>query len=167
LRSTRNSYDVSRTALESWIHLVRTKGYDSVYDDKKRGRLPKAPMVRPKKKKPQTELEKLQAEIFCLKPFKFRLRFFLLWVSHRIFRWSSSAFGQLKSCITILAYCAAPALSGRLADSVFYSYMGQRYAFSNIKRTASSFNLTVGWQGGCCSRPERPYLSHILTHANI
>jgi len=62
LRSIRNAYDVSRTALESWIHQVRTKGYGSLHDDKKRGRLPKDPMARPKKKEPRTELEKLQAE---------------------------------------------------------------------------------------------------------
>ena len=34
----------------------------SLYDVKQRGRPPKAPMAKPKKRDPQTELEKLQAE---------------------------------------------------------------------------------------------------------
>ena len=55
-------YQVSRTAMESWVRQVRKHGYDTLYIEKPRGRPPKDPMARPKKKEPQTELEKLQAE---------------------------------------------------------------------------------------------------------
>lgn len=55
-------YQVSRTAIESWVRQVRGHGYDALYIERPRGRRPKDPMARPKKKEPQTELEKLQAE---------------------------------------------------------------------------------------------------------
>ena len=55
-------YDVSRTALQSWIRTVRAFGYSKLHEASRRGRPPKDPMARPKKKEPQTELEKLQAE---------------------------------------------------------------------------------------------------------
>lgn len=53
---------VSRSALESWVRKTRKNGYQILYQVQKRGRPPKDPMARPKKKEPQTELEKLQAE---------------------------------------------------------------------------------------------------------
>ena len=62
LRCISNKYNVSRTALESWINQVRTNGYGSLYITHKRGRPPQDPMAGPKKNEPQTELEKLQAE---------------------------------------------------------------------------------------------------------
>ena len=49
--------------LKNLLIKVRAQGYSSLYEYKKRGRPPKDPsMARPKKKEPQTELEKLQAE---------------------------------------------------------------------------------------------------------
>ena len=62
LRCIRNKYNVSRTALETWVSQVRTTGYGPLYKEQGRGRPPKDPMARPKKKEPQTEIEKLQAE---------------------------------------------------------------------------------------------------------
>ncbi len=53
---------VSRTTIEKWVRQARKYGYGVLYIDKPRGRPPKDPMARPKKKEPQTELEKLQAE---------------------------------------------------------------------------------------------------------
>lgn len=53
---------VSRTAIEGWVRQVRQHGYDVLHIEKPRGRPPKGSMARPKKKEPQTELEKLQAE---------------------------------------------------------------------------------------------------------
>ena len=55
-------YQVSRSAMESWVRQVRKHGYDALYIERPRGRPPKDPMARPKKQKPQTELERLQAE---------------------------------------------------------------------------------------------------------
>jgi transposase len=54
-------YGVSLTALESWVRQVKSDGYVSLYQQKKRGR-PAKVMGRPKKHVPETELEKLQAE---------------------------------------------------------------------------------------------------------
>ena len=62
LRQICNRYSVSHTAFKSWLRQVRTKGYESLYEIQRRGRPPKNSMARPKKKEPQTELEKLQAE---------------------------------------------------------------------------------------------------------
>ena len=53
-------YGLTRSAIQSWLRTVRSGG--SLYDVKRRGRPPKDPMARPKKREPQTELEKLQAE---------------------------------------------------------------------------------------------------------
>ncbi len=53
-------YDVDRSTIKSWLRTIRAGG--SLYDVKRRGRPPKDPMARPKKREPQTELEKLQAE---------------------------------------------------------------------------------------------------------
>ena len=53
-------YDLNRSTIQSWMRKVRSGG--SLYDVKRRGRPPKDPMARPKKREPQTELEKLQAE---------------------------------------------------------------------------------------------------------
>ena len=53
-------YDVHRSTIKSWWRTIRAGG--SLYDVKRRGRPPKDPMARPKKKEPQTELERLQAE---------------------------------------------------------------------------------------------------------
>lgn len=52
-------YDLSRYAVQSWLRRYR----DGLsLENKRRGRPSKEPMARPKKKEPQTELEKLQAE---------------------------------------------------------------------------------------------------------
>ncbi len=53
---------VSRTAIEGWVRQARKYGYIILHIEKPRGRPPKDTMARPKKKEPQTELEKLQAE---------------------------------------------------------------------------------------------------------
>ena len=52
-------YDLNRSTVQSWISHYRS-GHS--LENRKRGRPPKDPMARPKKKEPQTELEKLQAE---------------------------------------------------------------------------------------------------------
>ena len=52
-------YDVHRSTIKSWLRTIRAGGSLNV---KRRGRPPKDPMARPKKKEPQTELERLQAE---------------------------------------------------------------------------------------------------------
>ena len=62
LRQICNDYEVSRTAFESWVVKVRLGGYEALYSTKRRGRPTKDAMARPKKKEPQTDLEKLQAE---------------------------------------------------------------------------------------------------------
>lgn len=62
LRQICNDYEVSRTAFESWVMKVRLGGYEALYSPTRRRRPPKDAMARPKKKEPQTELEKLQAE---------------------------------------------------------------------------------------------------------
>ena len=61
LRHICNENEISRTAFESWVRKARSHGYDSLRAIKRRGRPPKD-MARPKKREPQTELEKLQAE---------------------------------------------------------------------------------------------------------
>lgn len=62
LRQICIEHNISRAAFEKWIKQVRTKGYGSLYRIQQREHPPKDPMARPKKKEPQTELEKLQAE---------------------------------------------------------------------------------------------------------
>ncbi len=57
-------YDLSRSAVQSWLRRYR-KGLS--LENQKRGQSSKDPMARPKKKEPQTELEKLQAENLRLK----------------------------------------------------------------------------------------------------
>ena len=52
-------YDLNRSTVQTWVRHYR-RGYS--LENRKRGRPPKDPMARPKKKGPQTELEKLQAE---------------------------------------------------------------------------------------------------------
>ena len=59
-------YGVSKSALESWLRLFRTRGYAVLHQQKKCGR-PIKSMGRPKKSAPETELEKLQAENTRLK----------------------------------------------------------------------------------------------------
>ncbi len=56
------SYNVSRTMLKIWIRKVRQHGYQILYEQKRKARQTQSAMPRPKKKEPQTELEKLQAE---------------------------------------------------------------------------------------------------------
>ena len=51
-------YDLSRSAIKSWVRKVR-RGLS--LNNRRRGRPPKD-MARPQKKEPQTELERLQAE---------------------------------------------------------------------------------------------------------
>lgn len=52
-------YDLNRSTLKAWLR--RYRGGHSL-ENRKRGRPPQKTMARPKKKAPQTELEKLQAE---------------------------------------------------------------------------------------------------------
>ena len=52
-------YDLSRSTIRKWVRLYR-QGFS--LENLKRGCSPKDPMARPKKREPQTELEKLQAE---------------------------------------------------------------------------------------------------------
>jgi len=62
LRTLYSDYDVSPQALSSWLRKVREKGYSVLYEPERRGRPPKTTMARPRKKEPQTEFERLQAE---------------------------------------------------------------------------------------------------------
>lgn len=55
-------YRVSRTALERWVRQTRSHGYSILHEIRPQGRPLKETMARPKKKGPQTELEKLKAE---------------------------------------------------------------------------------------------------------
>lgn len=52
-------YNLSRSTVECWKRKIR-KGLS--LENKRRGHPPKNPMARPKKKEPQSELEKLHAE---------------------------------------------------------------------------------------------------------
>ena len=52
LRQICNQYSVSKTAFESWVRQVRSRGYESLYEMQRRGRPPKNAMARPKKKEP-------------------------------------------------------------------------------------------------------------------
>lgn len=52
-------HDLNRGTVQSWLRKAR-KGQS--LEDQRRGRQPKEPMARPRKKEPRTELEKLQAE---------------------------------------------------------------------------------------------------------
>ena len=61
LREIYTSADISRTNLQTWIRLVRARGYGALYDVRPRGRKPKN-MKRQKKYEPMGDLEKLQAE---------------------------------------------------------------------------------------------------------
>lgn len=62
LRMIYADYDISPSVFKRLLIKVRTYGYQSLYVKKTRRRPPEEPMARPKKKEPQTELEKLQAE---------------------------------------------------------------------------------------------------------
>lgn len=59
----RIEYKIGKTALQRWVSTVRKYGYEALEPSKRRG----SPMGRPKKKEPQTELERLQAENLRLK----------------------------------------------------------------------------------------------------
>ena len=61
LSHVRIEYRIGKTALQRWVSMVRLHGYEILHQEKKRGGPPKD-MARPKKREPQTELEKLQAE---------------------------------------------------------------------------------------------------------
>jgi len=52
-------YDLNRSTIQSWTRKARN---GQPLESKRTGRPRKEPMARPKKKEPQTELEKLQAE---------------------------------------------------------------------------------------------------------
>ena len=58
----RVEYRIGKTAQQHWVSTVRRYGYEALEPSKRRGRPPKEPMGCSKKKEPQTELERLQAE---------------------------------------------------------------------------------------------------------
>ena len=60
LRQLSLNYDTDSGTIKNWLKKLRSGG--ALYDVKKQGRPPKDPMARPKKKEPQTELEKLKYE---------------------------------------------------------------------------------------------------------
>ena len=63
LQSIYTDYDIRPVVFKRLLIKVRTQDYSSLYEYKKRGRPPKDhSMARPKKKEPQTEIERLQAE---------------------------------------------------------------------------------------------------------
>ena len=62
LSHVRIEYRIGKTALQRWVSTVRKYGYEALAPSKRQGRALKEPMGRPKKKEPQTELERLQAE---------------------------------------------------------------------------------------------------------
>lgn len=63
LRRIYTDCNISLAVFKRLLVQVRTQGYNSLYERKVRGRpIKDASMARPKKKEPQTELEKLQAE---------------------------------------------------------------------------------------------------------
>ena len=55
-------YRVSQSVVSKWAKAVRERGYAALLERKRKGRPPKD-MGRPRKKEPQTELEKLQARV--------------------------------------------------------------------------------------------------------
>ncbi len=67
MRQIYTDYDISPSVFKRLLIKVRSYGYEYLYERRVRGRPPKDPMARPKKKEPQTELEKLQAENLRLK----------------------------------------------------------------------------------------------------
>ncbi len=61
-------YNVSINRIKVWNRIVCAKGYEGLRETKRRGRPPKnKDMGRPKKREPQTELEKLQRELEYLR----------------------------------------------------------------------------------------------------
>lgn len=61
-------YNVSQSRVRVWCRIVRERGYEGLLNIKKLGRPPKnKDMGRPKKREPQTELEKLQRELEYLR----------------------------------------------------------------------------------------------------
>lgn len=51
-------HNLNRTTIQRWCRTVRKHGYEALFELKRRGR----PMGHPRKKAPQTELERLQEE---------------------------------------------------------------------------------------------------------
>lgn len=60
-------HDLSRSAIKSWVTRVRREGYDCLYTSTDKDYTSDKPMGRPKKREPQTELEKLQYENLVLR----------------------------------------------------------------------------------------------------
>lgn len=58
-------YQIGASTVHTWVKLVESHGYERLSDLKPRGRPPKD-MGRPKKKEPQTELEKLRERVAYL-----------------------------------------------------------------------------------------------------
>jgi transposase len=77
-------YNVSSSAVYSWTQKVKLHGYE-VLTTIKQGRPPKA-MERPKKKVPETELEKLQEEVRYLKAENAYLKKLRVLVQERVAR---------------------------------------------------------------------------------
>lgn len=67
LSHVRIDYRIGKTALQRWLSIVRKQGYEGLNSKERRGRPSNSTMSRPKKKEPQTELEKLQVENALLK----------------------------------------------------------------------------------------------------
>lgn len=68
LREICVKYNISHSRVRVWCRIVRERGYEGLRKKKNRGRPPKnKDMGRPKKREPQTELEKLQRELEYLR----------------------------------------------------------------------------------------------------
>ena len=54
-------YGVAQCTIQTWVRIVHRGGYEALRENKRKGR-PPTDMGRPRKKEPETELEKLRAE---------------------------------------------------------------------------------------------------------
>lgn len=60
-------YRLNRSTVEKWIRKARNQGYVALHENHRCGHSIEKPMGRPRKKEPQTELEKLQMENLYLR----------------------------------------------------------------------------------------------------
>lgn len=89
-------YNVSETAVNTWVSKVKTGGYSSLAQTKQLER-PSKDMGRPKKKQPETELEKLQQELCYLRAENVYLKKLRALVQERIARESGKQSGSSKN----------------------------------------------------------------------